>query len=301
MVMKYVFLVCLIVFSWSVSFAQEADTIFVSCSQTVHVRFDSDLQYVNLGDDVLVARIADRHKEFLAVKANREFDFTTSLFCIESDGEIHSFPVKYSERPVDLMVDARTSPAEHSDEVHVTGGLYHVPGSEDGRLPDFPGSTSGESHFCNDAVVPVDTLQDAGEIDDISFIGLEKEIYHIGHREYGIMFTCDNIFYRHDMLYLVLSVENGSAVSYMFSEPRFALESKRRVKRNLEYERGIVPRRIQGLDKVAPGCSARIVVCFDKVSLLKSQVLKIYLYEVGGARNFVLTLGEKDVNGAGSL
>ena len=38
------------------------DTLYVSDSQTIHLRFDSELLYVNLGDNILVARIADNSK-----------------------------------------------------------------------------------------------------------------------------------------------------------------------------------------------------------------------------------------------
>ncbi len=34
---------------------------------------------------------------------------------------------------------------------------------------------------------------------------------------------------------------------------------------------------------------------FDKVTLAKGQVLRIYFYEDGGPRNFVLSFGMKDV------
>lgn len=295
--MKYIVFVCLVVISCMVSHAQEQDTIYVSCSQTVHVRFGSDLLYVNLGDDVLVARTADRNKDFLAVKAVREFDFTTSIFCIESDGDVHSFPVRYSERPVNLMVDARgllkrSSSGGHDVMQYMSGAC----GSE-----DIPEGLLPIGHACDDTAIGNGTMQnDCGTCPEVP-ADLKKQIYHIGHKEYGIMLTCDNIFYKDDVLYLVLWVVNGSAVSYVFSEPRFALESRKKVKRGLEYEKVIVPRRIYGENKVTPGCSARVVASFDKISLLKSQVLKIYFYENGGARNFILTLDMKDVNGAGTL
>ena len=43
------------------------------------------------------------------------------------------------------------------------------------------------------------------------------------------------------------------------------------------------------------------VFTFDKVSLTRGQVFRIYFYEKGGARNYVLTLGMNDVNKAKRL
>jgi len=39
----------------------------------------------------------------------------------------------------------------------------------------------------------------------------------------------------------------------------------------------------------------------DKITLSNDQVLRIYPYETGGSRNFVLTLTAKDINNAGRL
>lgn len=74
------------------------DTLFVSTTQVVHLRFASELKYVNLGSRELVARIVDGSKDFVAVKAREAFDGVTSLSCLEVSGEMHTFLVAYSER-----------------------------------------------------------------------------------------------------------------------------------------------------------------------------------------------------------
>ena len=99
-------------------------------------------------------------------------------------------------------------------------------------------------------------------------------------------------------MYVVLSIENRSAVSYTLSEPRFSIESKRRTSRGLVYEKQIFPKNVLGLESVAPGATVRAAFSFDKVSVLKGQVLRAYLYEAGGSRNYVLTFSGKDINQA---
>ena len=49
---------------------------------------------------------------------------------------------------------------------------------------------------------------------------------------------------------------------------------------------------------VEPDGEGHIVFGFDKISLVKGQVLRIFIYETGGSRNFVLTLGMNDINKA---
>ena len=90
-------------------------------------------------------------------------------------------------------------------------------------------------------------------------------------------------------------------MSYGLSDPRFSVESKRRTKRGLQYEKAIFPRHSDGLGVVQPDATGKMVFTFDKVSLTRGQVFRIYFYEKGGARNFVLTLSAGDVNGARRL
>ncbi|MBR0292022.1 MAG: hypothetical protein IJQ79_07800, partial [Bacteroidales bacterium] len=61
-----------------IGLAQAPDTLFISTSQVVHLRFASELKYVNLGSRDIVARIVDGSKDFVAVKARAAFAGVTS-------------------------------------------------------------------------------------------------------------------------------------------------------------------------------------------------------------------------------
>ena len=130
---------------------------------------------------------------------------------------------------------------------------------------------------------------------------MKQELYHLGTREYGIELRCENIFVKDDVLFLLISLRNESAMSYELSAPRFAVESKRRTRRGLQYEKAVFPKQSYGLGTVAPSSEGRFVFTFDKIALVKGQVLRVYFYEKGGARNFTMTLGMKDVNEAERL
>ena len=125
----------------------------------VHLRFASELKYVNLGSRDIVAKIVDGSKDFVAVKAREAFGEYTSM---------------------------------------------------------------------------------------------KQELYHIGTRGYGIDILCENLFVKDDVLFLLISLKNGSAVSYELSAPRFAVESKRRTKRGLQYGKAVFPKQSYGLG----GCPA---------------------------------------------
>ena len=255
---------------WSVwaSAASGPDTLFVSMSQTVHLRFASELKYVNLGSRVLVAKIVDGSKDFVAVKAREAFDFCTSMSCLESNGQMHTFLVAYREHPERLEVDTRLSPSTAGTAVSAVSAP---------------------------ALAPADSLF----LSSLSNIAtMKQELYHIGTSGYGLQILCENIFYKDDVLYLVVSVQNSSAVSYEMSTPRFAVESSRRTKRGLQYEKAVFPKQIYWLGSVAPSSEGRLIFTFDKIALVKGQVFRVYFYEKGGARNLVMTLNMDDVNKA---
>ncbi len=258
--------------------AQAQDTLFISTSQTVHLRFSSELKYVNLGNKAIIAKIVDGSKDFVAVKAREPFDFCTSMSCLESTGAMHTFLVAYREHPSRLDVDTRI-PA---------GGAHKGTG---------PSARMGTDGPAGDVRAQADTLSlSPSSLAEVA--AKPQELYHIGVSDYGIQLLCENLFYKDDVLYLVVSVRNSSAVSYEMSTPRFAVESSRRTKRGLQYEKAIFPQQSYGLGSVAPSSVGRLVFTFGKIALVKGQVFRMYFYEKGGARNLVMTLNMDDVNKA---
>ena len=239
----------------SVAMASTVDTVYISTMSTTHIRFSSELKYVDLSNKVLSARIVEGGKDIVAVKAKEAFDFTTTMSCLEADGRLHTFIVAYDERPKVLIMDMRRSPVR--------------PGMAD------------SGRWTPDVTEVLDTL--------------EREIYHIGDVAYDIKVLCENVIIKDDVTYIVLSVENGSAVSYSMSAPRFVIESKRKTKRGLVYEKQLFPKRTSGETVTAPETTSRMVFSFDKVTLVKGQVFRIYLYEDGGPRNFVVSFGVRDL------
>ena len=248
--------------------AQAPDTLFISTTQVVHLRFGSELKYVNLGSRDIVAKIVDGSKDFVAVKARETFSGVTSMSCLESTGEMHTFRVAYRECLSLLEVDTRGA---------------HMGTGSGGRM-DTGVSPADSSSFSSSSLSEIAAMR--------------KELYHIGTHGYGIDIQCENLFYRDDVLYLVVSVRNSSAVSYEVSAPRFAVESARRTKRGLQYEKAMFPRASFGLGVVSPASEGRLVFTFDKIALVKGQVFRVYFYEKGGARNMVMTLHMRDVNEA---
>lgn len=248
----------------NVATASSIDTVYISTMSTTHIRFSSELKYVDLSNKVLSARIVEGSKDIVAVKAKEAFEFTTTMSCLEADGRLHTFIVAYDESPEVLIVDMRRSPVR-------------------------PGMTDMTKPRVTD-LVQEDLDEKVGVLDS-----LEREIYHIGDVAYDIKVLCENVIIKDDVTYIDLSIENGSAVSYSMSSPRFVIESKRKTKRGLVYEKQLFPKHTSGETVTAPGTVSRMEFSFDKVTLVKGQVFRIYLYEDGGPRNFVLSFGVRDL------
>ena len=266
-----IMLAVLLIASVSVATASSVDTVYISTMSTTHIRFSSELKYVDLSNKVLSARIVEGGKDIVAVKAKEAFDFTTTMSCLEADGRLHTFIVAYDESPDMLIVDMRRSPVK-------------------------PGMTDLTKTGMTDMTKPKIADLSRWSSDVAEFLdSLEREIYHIGDVAYDIKVLCENVIIQDDVTYIVLSVENGSAVSYSMSSPRFVIESKRKTKRGLVYEKQLFPKQTSGESVTAPGTVSRMVFSFDKVTLVKGQVFRIYLYEDGGPRNFVLSFGVRDL------
>ena len=248
----------------NVATASSIDTVYISTMSTTHIRFSSELKYVDLSNKVLSARIVEESKDIVAVKAKEAFEFTTTMSCLEADGRLHTFIVAYDESPEVLIVDMRRSPVR----------------------PEMTDMTKPRVTV----LVQEDLDEKVGILDS-----LEREIYHIGDVAYDIKILCENVIIKDDVTYIVLSIENSSAVSYSMSCPRFVIESKRKTKRGLVYEKQLFPKHTSGETVTAPGTVSRMEFSFDKVTLVKGQVFRIYLYEDGGPRNFVLSFGVKDL------
>lgn len=125
-----------------------------------------------------------------------------------------------------------------------------------------------------------------------------QTLHHIGIKEYGLQCMVENILVYNDVTYVVLSLKNDSAITYVGAMPGFTIESRKKARRDLPVSNDQIPRSHLGSLFAHAGETARMVYCFDKITLTREQVFRIYVYEDQGQRNFVLTLSASDINNA---
>lgn len=271
---------------WTAFAHAQQDTLRVSARFTTHVIFSTDITYADMSDSHSVAaKVIEQNKNMIALKARDAFSEPCSVSALESNGKMWTFIVVHDDSPKSLIVDTRRSGGD-SDETRTAE--CRAAGEKRRGSPSSKSSTASTWKSGN-----------APALDEVS--GMARELYHIGASGYGITLLCENIYSYSDITYMVFSVDNTSGISYLVTDATFVIESRRQSKRTVAYDQTIFPRSRYGNISAGPGAKGRLAYSFDKMTLSKDQVLRVYFYENGGQRNLVMTIGPDDINKAKSL
>ena len=255
----------------------QIDTIRVSELFSTHVMFPTDLVYLDVSNrSVIALKIVEQNKSMFGIKAREPFGQPASVTALESNGQMHTWIVVYEQHPSELIIDLRREKARTEAPAESRKGKGS---KEDGVASNWK---AGDAPLLQDVIV------------------MPRKIWHLGVKDLGIEVSCENIFTYSDITYIVLSVTNKSGVSYDCPEASFVVEDRKTPKRRAKTERTIFPQSRYGTLTVAPGGTSKMAFSMEKMSLAKNLVLRIYLYEVGGQRDLVMTVPQHDINRAGS-
>jgi hypothetical protein len=258
---------------------QRTDTLRVSDLFTTHIIFNTDLIYADLSNSqACAAKILEQSKNMMALKARSPFTTPLSVSALESNGAMHTYIVVFDENPDSLVYDMRQD-------------RRPTPDSGDGGAIKESKKKKGETD-----VAGLYRRFDAPLLQDV--VAAPQSLWHISTRQYSIEVTCTTTMSYSDITYMVFSIRNSSGVSYECPDATFVVESKKRSKRGVVYDRNIFPKSRYGTASCAPKQETRIGYSLDKVSLAKDQVLRVYFYEEGGQRELVLTIDARDINHA---
>ena len=266
-------------------FAQVTDSLFLSNLYITHIIFPTEATYVDISNPKVVkAKIVEENKHVVAIRSMESFTDPCSVTVLQSNGTINTFIVNFESTPKDLIIDMSASAQKQapvrSSSSRSASPLRSAaaPSKDNGAVIAGAGGT----------IAP--TLE--------SVLKEDRQVYHIGDKEYGIAAYCYNVFVYNDIIYLVLNLTNGSNISYKTGDPEFAVENKVKNHRQIEYSNKIVQRSHFGSLCAASKGSSNAVYCFDKFTLNNDQVFKAYIYEDGGQRNLTLVFSAKDFNNA---
>ena len=291
-------------------------TIEVGTLSTTHVIFASDLTYVDVASPDFIAAVpVQASKNMLALLAISPFDFETTVSALEANGTMHTFYVRYAEKPSKLIVDTRVSEKQASSEVNT----QIRPGTSSGTAPEQGQKKGGKQkkeetkeaeqqeettvapEAQTQAAFNVTTSQtsnfgrlNAPTIQEV--LGFPRDIYHVFDRSYRVSAMVTNIFAYSDLTYIVIELRNNSDIGYMAGDVQFNIENRRKSSKELASDKPVWSKSSYGTLSCPPNAVTRIGYTLPKQTLLRNEVLRLYIYEKGGNRNLFLVLDDKDLN-----
>ena len=205
----------------------------VSYDKTTHIIFPSEISYVDLGNENLVAGLADGAKNVLRVKsAFKRFKTETNLSVITTDGSFYSFNVKFAKEPLLLNI-------EMTDFLH-DGEAVNRPNNAQEIYLEKLGS---ESPMLVKLIMKSIYKQD------------KREIKHIGSKRFGVQFLLKSIYTNNGLLYFHTELKNTSNIAFDIDYVMFKIVDKKVIKRTAMQEQVIEPLRAQNYVTVVHGKS----------------------------------------------
>ncbi len=245
----------------------------VAFNKTTHVIFPSEIVYVDLGDENLVAGLADGAKNVLRVKsAVKSFKSETNLTVITDDGCFFTFNVKFAKEPLLLNI-------EMTDFIHDGEAVNRPNNAQEIYLERL----DQESPMLVKLVMKSIYKQD------------RREIKHIGSKRFGMQFILKSIYTNNGLLYFHTELKNTSNIAFDIDYISFKIVDKKVVKRTAMQEQVLEPLRAQNYVTVVNGKkSERTVFALEKFTIPDDKQLVIEVAEKEGGRNqsFVVENGD---------
>ena len=245
----------------------------VAFNKTTHVIFPSEIVYVDLGDENLVAGLADGAKNVLRVKsAVKSFKTETNLTVITDDGCFFTFNVKFAKEPLLLNI-------EMTDFIH-DGEAVNRPNNAQEIYLERLGQ---ESPMLVKLIMKSIYKQN------------KREIKHIGSKRFGVQFILKSIYTNNGLLYFHTELKNTSNIAFDIDYISFKIVDKKIVKRTAMQEQVLEPLRAQNYVTVVNGKkSERTVFALEKFTIPDDKQLVIEVAEKEGGRNqsFVVENGD---------
>lgn len=245
----------------------------VAFNKTTHVIFPSEIVYVDLGDENLVAGLADGAKNVLRVKsAVKSFKSETNLTVITDDGCFFTFNVKFAKEPLLLNI-------EMTDFIHDGEAVNRPNNSQEIYLERL----GQESPMLVKLIMKSIYKQN------------KREIKHIGSKRFGVQFILKSIYTNNGLLYFHTELKNTSNIAFDIDYISFKIVDKKVVKRTAMQEQVLEPLRAQNYVTVVNGKkSERTVFALEKFIIPDDKLLVIEVAEKEGGRNqsFVVENGD---------
>ena len=245
----------------------------VCYNKTTHIIFPSEIVYCDLGNENLVAGLADGAKNVLRVKsAFKSFKQETNLSVI-TDGSYYVFNVKFAKEPLLLSI-------EMTDFLH-DGEAVNRPNNAQEIYLERLGS---ESPMLVKLIMKSIYKQN------------KREIKHIGSKHFGVQFLLKSIYANNGLLYFHTEIKNTSNIPFDIDFISFKVVDKKVIKRTAMQEQVLEPLRAQNYVTVVHGkASERTVFALEKFTIPDDKQLVIEVAEKEGGRHQSFVVENEDI------
>ena len=246
----------------------------VCYAKTTHIIFPAEITYVDLGNENLVAGLADGAKNVLRVKsAFKFFKQETNLSVITEDGSYYTFNVKFAKEPLLLNI-------EMTDFLH-DGESVNRPNNAQEIYLERLGS---ESPMLVKLIMKSIHKQN------------KREIKHIGSKRFGVQFLLKSIYANNGLLYFHTELKNTSNIPFDVDFMSFKIVDKKVIKRTAMQEQVLEPLRAQNYIVVVPAKSSeRTVFALEKFTIPDDKQLVIEIAEKDGGRHQSFVVENEDI------
>ena len=164
----------------------------VCFEKTTHIIFPSEVVYVDLGNENLVAGLADGAKNVLRVKsAFKSFKQETNLSVITDDGSYYTFNVKFAKEPLLLSIEM-TNFLHDGESVNRPNNAQEI----------YLEKLGQESPVLVKLIMKSIYKQN------------KREIKHIGSKRFGVQFLLKSIHINNGLLYFHTELKNTSNIAF---------------------------------------------------------------------------------------
>ncbi|MBQ8482923.1 MAG: DUF4138 domain-containing protein [Bacteroidales bacterium] len=261
---------------------------------TTHVLFMSDLTYVDVSTpEFIAAKVVDASKNMLALKARKPFEVFTTVSALEANGTMHTFKVRYDPFPKGLLVDTRTgTAASASGQINT----QVRPGAV--KKEEIPAAGAEAPAGSGVDITSTETSNfgrgDAPTLEEV--MRRKQQLFHIGDKNFGIEAFCVNVYVYSDLTYLVISLKNNTDIGFEAGDAQFTIENLNPNMKSLATDKTVWIKSSHGSLSCPPRGKSKVGYTIPKLTLLKGECLKVYIYEKSGNRNLILTLTDNDIN-----
>lgn len=246
----------------------------VTYDKTVHIIFPSQIRYVDLGSNNIIAGKADDAENVLRVKADiRYFESNTNLAVICDDGSFYSFNVKYMDEPERLNIEMQDflNPRRYQAKGEFDGSIYFQElGNESPTLVKLIMKTIWQNN--------------------------KQEIKHIGSKKFRTQFHLRGLYTHNGLLYFHTLIKNQNQIPYNIDFITFKIVDKKVAKRTAIQEQILQPlRTYNDVIRVGGNHTQRSVFVMNQFSLPDDKVLEVTLFEQNGGRHLTFILENEDI------